>query len=79
MGECHVKISEKEYQYRKDYNKNAYDQIKFVSRKEDKLKDRIEAAANIHGVTASKYMIQAIEKQLQADGITPDMLPEQEQ
>lgn len=69
-----MKISEKEYQYRKDYNKNAYDQIKFVSRKEDRLKDRIEVAANIYGVTASKYMIQAIEKQLQADKITLESL-----
>ena len=61
------------------YHKNHYDQIKFVSRKEDRLKEQIEIAARKRGITSSKYMLEAIETRLKQDGISIEDLPEQEQ
>ena len=71
-----MRIDEKTYRYRKEYNANTYEQIKVDSRKENRLRERIEIASKKHGIKSRQYIIEALEKAVQADGITIDSLPD---
>lgn len=69
-----MRIDEKTYRYRKEYNANTYEQIKVDSRKENRLRERIDIAAKKHGVKSRQYIIETLEKAVQADGITIESL-----
>lgn len=64
---AHVRASTK-------YNTKTYDNIHFVSRKEERLPDLISLAASRSGESKGAYITRAIKFQLQQDGITLDML-----
>lgn len=69
-----MKIDDNIYKYRKNYNANAYEQIKIQSRKEKRLNDMIKLASKKRNISASVYIVMAIEQLLSYDGITFDDL-----
>ena len=60
------------------YNAKTYEQIKFQSRKENRLRELIAIAADKRGISSAQYIVEAVQVQFNTDGITPDMLPEVE-
>ena len=72
-----MRISKEAYERNTAYIKNNYDQIKIQSRKEYRLRELIAIAADRRGISSAQYITEAIQLQLDHDGITPDMLPEQ--
>lgn len=59
-------------------NKKIYEPIKFSSRRENRLREQIALAANRNGISSAQYIINAIQVQLDLDGISIEDLPEQE-
>lgn len=70
-----MRITEKTYNRNKAYNAKAYEQIKVESRKENRLRELIEAAATKRGETSAKYIRRTLTEAVNADGITIDSLP----
>ena len=58
------------------YAKKAYEQIKFSSRKENRLSELIEYAASAKRMSKAAYIAEAISEALKRDGIEIDILPE---
>lgn len=58
------------------YNVKTYDQLRCNYRKEYRLNELVELAANNAKISKAEYMIIAIRAKLDADGITIDMLPD---
>lgn len=54
--------------------KKAYEQIKIQSRREKRLNDLIKYAAQKRNISASAYIVMAIEQLLSYDNITIDCL-----
>ena len=52
------------------YDKKSYDQIKFIAKKSDRLRDLIALAASRKNVTSGEYMRRAICNALIVDGVT---------
>ena len=61
------------------YNAKAYEDIKIRERKEKRLQALLDIACAKTGKSKNQYLLDAVYAQLDHDGITPDMLPEQEQ
>lgn len=57
------------------YAKKAYEQIKFSSRKENRLSELIEYAASAKHMSKAQYIAEAIAEALKRDGIGIDALP----
>ncbi|GEM_PF-6926061 len=53
---------------KKEWDKVQYDRIGIATKKENKTRDRVNAAAAKKEISAQQYMISAIEKQLTLDG-----------
>lgn len=78
-GLKHMRIDKKQYQRQKKYNAKAYEQIKIQSRREKRLNELIKYAAQKRNISASAYIVMAIEQQLSYDNITIDSLADLEQ
>lgn len=57
------------------YHKRTYEQIKISSRKELRISELIDLAADKNKCSRAQYITDAIRSKLAADGITVDMLP----
>lgn len=71
--------SESRLKANKKYMNKAYSEIKFRARRETRLNDLIELAAQQTKKSKAQYMLDAIQSQLANDGITIDMLPSEDQ
>lgn len=60
------------------YNAKTYEQIKIQIRKELRMQELLEIACTQTGKSKAQYITEAIQTQLDRDGITPDVLPDQE-
>jgi hypothetical protein len=59
------------------WQRKAYDSILIKVRKEKQYPVILDIAATKHGISRTQYIINAIDRQLQLDGITVDSLPDQ--
>lgn len=73
-----MKISKEAYERNTAYIKSNYEQIKIQSRNEYRLREQIALAANGKGISSAQYIINAIQVQLDLDGISIEDLPDQE-
>ena len=64
------------YIYRKEFNHKRYDTVSVQIPKHERIKERIAQAAKQKHITQARYIKQAIETQLQLDGITAESLPD---
>lgn len=71
--------SESRLKANKKYMNKAYIEIKFRARRETRLNDLIEFAAQQTNKSKAQYMLDAIQAQLNKDGIIIDMLPSDDQ
>lgn len=71
--------SESRLKANKKYMNKAYSEIKFRARREIRLNDLIELAAQQTKKSKAQYMLDAILAQLDNDGISIDMLPSDDQ
>lgn len=60
------------------YMEKAYDELRCRYRKELRLNEQIELVCIQNNKSKAQYITEAIQAQLDRDGITPDMLPDQE-
>lgn len=70
-----VALTKKKYESNKRFNDKTYDRINCVVRKEERMKEMLELAAQKNAKSVSTYIVEAIQARLQSDGITIDMLP----
>ena len=71
-----MRIDEKQYKYRTDYNNKKYDQINVRASKEERIIERVQIAAIKHNETSAKYIRRAIIEALEHDNVTVDSLPD---
>lgn len=57
------------------YDAKTYDQIKFRTRKEERLNDMIDLAAKKLGTSKADYIVTAVKNRLESDGIKIEDLP----
>lgn len=70
-------VSKKKKVYTTNYNRDAYDQIKFFVRKDLYLNRRITQASSQANKSKAQYMVDAIEKQLSIDNCGIDTITDQ--
>lgn len=58
--------------------KKIYDSITFISRRDDKLREQINYASCMKNKSKNQYIIDAINTQLELDGISIDSLPDKQ-
>ena len=56
------------------YNAKTYDQLRCNYRKEERLNELVELAAEKHNISKAEYMLTAIRFKLESDGVTIDQL-----
>jgi len=57
------------------YNLKTYETISARSERSERLNDLLEIGAGKAGQSKAAYILDTLRNRLQADGITPDMLP----
>lgn len=57
------------------YKNKAYDTISFQAPRAERLNEQLNAGAGKAGQSKAAYILDTLRNRLQADGITPDILP----
>ncbi len=60
------------------YKAKSYDQINYRVPKEERLKQRINIASRLTGVSSAQYVLDAVRAKLESDGVTLESLPPEE-
>ena len=60
------------------YKAKSYDQINYRVPKEERLKQRINIASHLTGVSSTQYVLDAVRAKLESDGVTLESLPPEE-
>lgn len=68
----------KQRQAQNRYKSKSYDQINYRAPKQERLKQRINIASRLTGVSSAQYVLDAVRAKLEADGVTLESLPPEE-